>query len=217
MAMRPGGRWMSRIAKVPKSPMANAPTIPQTTMCASIGASLARRRSLNSHTAATRTRQPDGKDQHPHVSSCCPDAADRVSRHHERALTQEPGKIVNLDRTVVVDAIDPWNRVELLELCRCQAGWTSGFAGCDVCPEQRQPLGETSVGHDVANVILTDEGDVRWGELMVEEQRGGVVRPIERSDRVDLPEVVEQPGIVAVHRDVGTCWQMGTDPIRQRE
>ena len=54
MAMGPGGRWLSRMAKGPKSPMANAATIQQTTMCASIGTSLARRRSLNSHTAATR-------------------------------------------------------------------------------------------------------------------------------------------------------------------
>src|SRR5258708_38624441 len=99
--------------------------------------------------------------------------------------------------------MNPSSRVELLELCRCQAGWMSGFAGCDVCPEQGQPLGETSVGHDVANVILTDEGDVRWGEPLVEEQRGRVVRAIERSDRGDPPEVVEQPGSVAVHRDVG--------------
>ena len=213
MAMGPGGRWMNRIAKAPKSPIANAPTIPQTTMCASIG---------TSSRSAAQPPQPhdgnqDGKDQHHHVSSCCPDAADRVPRHHERALTQELGKIVNLDRTVVVDAINPSNRVELLELCRCQAGWMYGFAGYDVCPEQRQPLGETSVGHDVANVILTDEGDVRWGELLVEEQRGRAVRPIERTDRLDLPEVVEQPGIIPVRRDVGTFWEMGTDPIRQRE
>ena len=213
MAIGPGGRWMSRMAKAPKSPMASAPTMPQTTMCASIGTSLARRRSRQQPHGGNQ----EGKDQHRHVSSCCPDAADGVCRHRERALTQEPGKIVYLDRTVVVDAVNPSGRVELLELCRCQAGWTAGFAGCDVRPEQRQPLGETSVGHDVANVVLADEGDVRRGELRVEEQRGRVVRPVERSDRVDLPEVVEQPGIVAVHRDVGTCWEVGTDPIRQRE
>ena len=89
--------------------------------------------------------------------------------------------------------------------------------GRDVCPVERQSLGETRVGHDIANVILSNEGDIRKSELLVEEQRRRVVRPIERSDRIDPADVVEQRTIVPIHCDLGTYWEMSAGPVCECE
>ena len=131
MAMGPGGRWRSRGWRRPRrvrSP-ARRPSSRQPRG----------RRHEPAFPGGGRPRRPrssnqESKDQHRHISSRCPDAGDGS---HERARgrsPQEPGKVVYLDRTVVVDAIDPWNRIELLELCRCETGWDPSFARCDVTP-----------------------------------------------------------------------------------
>ena len=89
MATGPGGRWISRIAKTPKSPTAIAPTIQQTTMCSSTGLSFIRRRSRNSHTMATRMARTSTPTSVPVVltleTECVGSARGRSPKNTERS------------------------------------------------------------------------------------------------------------------------------------
>ena len=171
--------------------------------------------------SAAQPEQPDdgdqaSKDQHRNVSS-----GDRFARrpltYGKGLLSHKSRNVIDLNRAVVVDAVHSGDRVELLELWCSEAYGRTGLARCDVGTVQRQPFGETSVSDDVTDVILPDKREIRRRELLIEEQRRRVVRPVQRRHRFDVPDVVEQSTVVAIDSHMRSGRQMGADPIGQRE